>query len=60
MAGFHTPLIPFVEVAGNTGTAPPAQMVNEEPKLNAGTMFGSTVKVNVVMVAHSPAAGINV
>ncbi len=39
---------------------PPAQIVRVVPKLNVGVMFGLTVTVNVVVVAHWPAAGENV
>jgi hypothetical protein len=58
--GFHVPEIPFCEFAGNAGTDPPEQMVSELPKLKAGTVFDPTVTVNVVVVAHWPAAGVNV
>ena len=50
--GFHVPVIPFVDVFGKLGTVPPAQIVNDVPKLNAGVMFGVTVTVNVVGSAH--------
>ena len=59
-AGFHVPVIPFVDVAGKVGTDPPAQMVRVEPKLNVGVMLGLTVTVNVAVVAHCPAVGVNV
>jgi len=51
-AGFHVPLIPFVDVPGNVGTVPPAQMDKDVPKLNVGVMFGVTVTVNVAGLAH--------
>jgi hypothetical protein len=60
MAGFHVPVIPSVDVAGNEGTVPPAQTVNDVPKLNVGMTFGFTVTVNVVDKAQMPAAGVNV
>ena len=50
--GFHVPVIPLVDVVGNVGTVPPEQMVSVVPKLNVGVMFGLTVTVNVVVVAH--------
>lgn len=53
-------MIPLVDVLGNTGTVPPAQIVRLVPKLNAGVMFGLTVTVNVAVVAHNPAVGVNV
>ena len=46
------PVIPFVDVAGSTGTVAPAQMTMEGPKPNVGTVFWLTVTVNVVDVAH--------
>jgi hypothetical protein len=51
--------MPLVEVVGNKGTVPPAQILSVEPKLNAGVMFGATVTVNVNGVAHKPAVGVN-
>lgn len=59
-AGFHVPLIPFVDVVGKVGTAPPAQIDKLPPKLNVGVMLGLTVTSNVVLVAHCPAVGVNV
>ena len=46
------PVIPFVDVAGNAGTVPPAHIVELVPKLNTGVIFGFTVTVNVVPLAH--------
>ncbi len=54
------PLIPFVDVAGNTGTGDPAQMVNEVPKPKVGVRFGFTVTEIVVASAHCPASGVKV
>lgn len=59
-AGLHVPLMPLVDAAGKDGTASPEQMVNDVPKLNAGVTIGFTVTLNAVMVAHSPAPGVNV
>ena len=53
-------MIPFADVLGSDGTVPPAQMVNEVPKLNAGVMFGATVTEKVTGNAHNPAVGVNV
>jgi hypothetical protein len=50
----------LVDVAGNVGTVPPAQIASVVPKLNVGTMFGVTVTVKVAVVAHCPAVGVNV
>ena len=58
--GFHVPVIPFVEVVGRAGTVPLPQIVRLLPKLNAGVTFGLTVTLNVVVVAHCPAVGVNV
>jgi len=58
--GLHVPMIPFVDVVGNVGTVPPEQMVSVVPKLNVGVTFGVIVTVKVVVVAQSPAVGVNV
>jgi hypothetical protein len=52
--------MPFVDVVGNVGTVPPAHIVNVVPKLKVGITFGLTVTVNVAVVAHCPAVGVNV
>ena len=59
-AGFQVPVIPLSDTVGSVGTVPPAQIVNDVPKLNVGVVFGFTVTVNVVVVAHNPAVGVNV
>ena len=51
--------MPFVDVAGNAGTVPPAHIVSDVPKLKLGVIFGLTVTVKVVGKAHSPASGVN-
>jgi hypothetical protein len=48
------------DVVGNVGTVPPAHIVRVVPKLNVGVMFGVTVTVKLVAVAHCPAAGVKV
>jgi hypothetical protein len=58
--GLQVPLIPLLDVFGKAGTVPPSQMVNVVPKLNVGVTIGLTVTVNVCMVAHCPAVGVNV
>jgi len=58
--GLHVPVIPLLDVVGNNGTVPPEQMVSVVPKLKVGVMFGFTVTVKVVVVAQSPAVGVNV
>ena len=60
VAGNHVPLTPLSEVFGKAGTVPPEQIVNVEPKLNVGTVFGTTVTFSVALVPHCPAFGVNV
>lgn len=52
--------MPLSDAVGNEGTLEPAHIVNEVPKLNVGVMFGFTVTVRDVDVAHCPAVGVNV
>ena len=52
--------MPFVEVLGNAGTVPPAQIERLVPNAKAGGILGSTETVNVAGVAQSPAVGVNV
>ena len=59
-AALQVPVIPFVDVVGNVGTTPPAQIDKLVPKANAGNVFGVTVTVNDVVVAHCPAPGVKV
>ena len=54
------PVIPFVDVPGRVGTVPPAQIDRLDPKLNVGTRIGLIVTLNVALVAHWPAVGVNV
>ena len=60
VAGFQAPEIPFSELAGSVGTFSPAQIVKDDPKLNAGVTFGLMVTVSVAVVAHKPAVGVKV
>ncbi len=46
--------------AGNETTLAPAHIVRVVPKLNIGIVFGSTVTLNVIGEAQSPAVGVNV
>ena len=57
-AGDQVPVIPFVEVVGRAGIAAPTQ--NGPTGVNVGVIFGFTVTVMVVGVAHCPAAGVKV
>ena len=58
--GFQVPVILLFDVVGNAGAVASAQMVSEVPKSNVGTTFGLTVTLNVAVVAHIPAVGVNV
>lgn len=57
--GLQLPVMPLSAVFGNVGIVAPAHAVSEVPKLNVGVNIGLTVTVNVTVVAHSPAVGIN-
>jgi hypothetical protein len=58
VAGLHVPVIPLVEVVGSTGATAPLQIGGTA--LKVGSTLELTVTVNVVVVAHCPAAGVNV
>ena len=60
VAGLQVPVMPWVEVPGKAGTVPPEQIDKLVPKLKDGVILGATVTVNVVVVAHFPAVGVNV
>ena len=49
-AGDHVPVIPFSDVVGNAVSVAPEQMAATGS--NVGVVFGFTVIVNVVVVAH--------
>jgi hypothetical protein len=57
-AGLQLPLMPLVDVVGKPAKVPPEQIAATGVKV--GAMFGLTVIVNVVVVAHCPASGVNV
>ena len=50
--------MPLVDVNGNTGATAPEQIGATAAKV--GVTLGVTVTVNVVVVAHWPASGVNV
>jgi hypothetical protein len=50
--------MPLFEVVGSGDKAAPEQI--GATALNVGVMFGLTVIVNVAVVAHCPADGVNV
>ena len=47
-------------MVGSKGTAAPAQILVEAPKLNTGVTTGLTVTAREVGRAHCPAPGVNV
>ena len=57
-AGAQVPVIPLLEVVGNAVSVAPEHI--GATAVNVGVMFGLTVIVNVVVVAHWPADGVNV
>ena len=58
VVGLHVPVIPLVEVVGNTGAGDPLHM--GAMVLNVGVILLFTVTVNVVVVAHIPTLGVKV
>jgi len=50
--------MPLVDVVGNAVNVAPAHI--GATALNVGVIFGLTVIVKVVVVAHCPAVGVNV
>jgi hypothetical protein len=57
-AGDQAPVIPLVDVVGSADKVAPEQI--GATALNVGVIFGLTVIVSVVVVAHCPAVGVNV
>ena len=57
-AGAQVPVMPLMEVVGNGVNTVPEQIA--ATGLKVGVTFGVTVIVKVVVVAHCPAAGVNV
>ena len=57
-AGAHVPVMPLLEVVGSGDSVAPEHI--GATALNVGVTFGLTVIVNVVVVAHCPAAGVKV
>ena len=51
-------MIPLVEVVGRAASAAPEQIGATAVKV--GVIFGLTVIIKVVVVAHSPAVGVKV
>ena len=57
-AGAHVPVIPSLDVVGRADKVAPEQI--GATAVNVGVTLGLTVIVNVVVVAHCPAVGVNV
>ena len=57
-AGDQVPVMPLSDVVGIVGATEPEQIGATEAKV--GITLGVTVTVNVVVVAHWPASGVNV
>ena len=57
-AGDHVPLIPLSDVVGNADSVAPEQIA--ATGLKVGVTFAFTVIINVAVVAHCPAVGVNV
>ena len=57
-AGAQVPVMPLFEVVGRAVSVAPEQI--GATALNVGVILGLTVVVNVVVVAHWPAVGVNV
>jgi hypothetical protein len=57
-AGAHVPVMPLLEVVGNGDKVAPEQI--GATALKVGVMLELTTIVNVVVVAHCPAVGVNV
>jgi len=51
--------MPLLDVVGNGANTAPEQIA-AATGVKVGVMFGLTVIVNVVVVAHKPAVGVNV
>ena len=57
-AGDQVPVMPLLDVVGNADKVAPEQM--GATAVNVGVIFGLTVIVSVVVVAHCPAVGVKV
>ena len=57
-AGDHEPVMPLLDVVGSADKVAPEHI--GATALNVGVMFGLTVIVSVVVVAHCPAVGVKV
>jgi hypothetical protein len=57
-AGAQVPVIPLLELVGSGANVAPEHI--GATTLNVGVIFGLTVIVKVVVVAHCPAVGVKV
>ena len=57
-AGDQVPAIPSIDVVGRAASVPPEHI--GATGVNVGVTFWFTVMVNGVVVAHTPAVGVNV
>ena len=57
-AGAQVPVMPLFEVVGSADKVAPEHI--GATAVNVGVMFGFTTIINVVVVAHCPAVGVNV
>ena len=57
-AGDQLPVMPLLDVVGSAVSGAPEQIGSTAVKV--GVMFGLTVIVKVVVVAHCPAVGVKV
>ena len=57
-AGVQVPVMPLLDVVGKAAKTVPEHIAGTG--LNVGIIFGLTVMVNVVVVAHCPAVGVKV
>ena len=57
-AGDQVPVMPLFDVVGSAVSVAPEQM--GATAVNVGVIFGLTVMVRVVVVAHCPTVGVNV
>ena len=57
-AGAQVPVMPLLDVVGNGAKVAPEHI--GVTALNVGVIFGLTVIVKVVVVAHCPAVGVKV
>jgi hypothetical protein len=60
VAGVHIPVMPLIDVSGNSGTVPFRQIVSDVPNGKVAVSFGITTVVSVVGIPQVPVAGVKV